>query len=101
MTAMATVHEYVHQRASEQEEIGDGAQDVGAVLLPQQHQGNRGEAKEHQKGPRGPEAPLRPSVRAMMAMVVCHVVAPVIRQSGGPGTCPSGTQRRIRRASWV
>jgi hypothetical protein len=40
VTAMSSVHEYVHERAQEQRQPDECTQDMGAVLGEQQHPGN-------------------------------------------------------------
>jgi hypothetical protein len=66
VTAMSAVHEYVHQRAQENRQPDEGAQDVGAVLGEQQQPGNNQKADQHQPRRRGEKAALI----AMAIMIV-------------------------------
>jgi hypothetical protein len=50
--AMAVVHEQVHQRAEQDHQVGQHAQQVGLVIFPKEEQGEGGEDQQH-----GPEAP--------------------------------------------
>ena len=66
VSPMASMHEDVHERASENEKIWDGAEDVGSVFLPQQDQRDSSKAEEDQEGPRPPEATRRRAASVVM-----------------------------------
>jgi len=53
------VHEHVHERASEQREPDENAQDVGPVLGKQKRAGDDEEADQDEPGSRRQEASLR------------------------------------------
>ena len=46
VSAMPAVHEEMDQRTTNEEQIGNDAKHVGAVLLPQENSGNRREGTE-------------------------------------------------------
>ena len=41
--AMAVMHEQMHQRAEQQDQLGQGAEQVGLVLFPETEQSDGGE----------------------------------------------------------
>lgn len=47
MIAMAVMHEHMHQRAGQQEQIGQNSQYMGTVFGEQKESGNREETVEH------------------------------------------------------
>ena len=59
MSAMAAMHEDVHERASEEQQPWQEGHDVGIVLLNQEAAGDRRKADENDVSARRTEAPLR------------------------------------------
>src|SRR5262249_16117679 len=102
VASMFAVHEDVHQRTCEDQEVGQKAQRVREVLRPQEKARDQQQGRANEKRARGPETTLVSGVVMVLRMVVYgHACSPVIRRQGGRGTCPWGTQTEIRPVPWA
>jgi len=81
MTAMTAVHEHVHQGASQQQQEGQGPEEVGAVFAEKKV---RGDSAEHEKSDGIPGAPERRRVVLVglpgVCMVVIHQKSPRVKR---------------------
>ncbi len=75
MPPMPAVMEQVHQRTGQQEQVGQHAEQVGAVLGEQEERGDCGEADEHPFRARRSRLRLFVPVPGFMRLV--HIVLPI------------------------
>jgi hypothetical protein len=67
--------EYVQERTGEQEEIGQHAENVRPMLVPEQHNSHHGKGEEHEERARRPKATgCLGRVIVMLVIVGCHTV---------------------------
>jgi len=81
--------EDVQQRAGEQKEKGESAEQVRSVFGPEQHDRHRAKGQEDEKGPRGPKARC-PAVWTLLDIDAFHcplLVTQVRRCSGAQYIC--------------
>jgi hypothetical protein len=65
--AMAAMHKHMHERAEQQDQVGQGTEQVGFVLFPEEEQGDGG--KDHQGRPEAPGIAGRWGVMRVMGHV--------------------------------
>jgi hypothetical protein len=70
MSAVAPVHEHMHQRACENQKEGQVTKSVREMLGPEQEPNDNQEGRAHEKRSRRPEAPHRLGVVMMLRAIV-------------------------------
>jgi hypothetical protein len=77
------VHEYVHQRTCEDQEVGQKTQRMREVLGPQEKARDQQQGRANEKCARGPETTLGPGVVMVLRMVVHgHAYSPALCCAG-------------------